>query len=242
MPESGPHWYPTHIQSHNHYHHMCICEGVGTQKWLKLTIIYQHLTTFILWTSTKALETLSYVGMKSLQVLHTYSVSEQLPSYVYLWRSRHPKITRICGYIVGLDHFYALNFRQSVSITDLCRNQVHTGTPHTFCLTTTSLTCVSICYLVPNRHQKIAVGDNEQDTTELTSEGSNITYDNAWLTAMNQRRRCCPARFLTSYMTPPRMSRNGHHKTTCDHGECKRHVKPRNLMSVASCECVVGGN
>ena len=64
---------------------------------------------------------------------------------------------------------------------------------------------------------------------------------NVWLVVMNQVRRSWLVRFLVSH-TPPRMSRNGHHKATCDHGECKRHVKPRNLMSVVSCKYVVGGN
>jgi hypothetical protein len=33
--------------------------------------------------------------------------------------------------------FYDLNFRQRVSMTEISRTQVHTGTPHTFCHTTT---------------------------------------------------------------------------------------------------------
>ena len=42
----------------------------------------------------------------------------------------------------GFHHFCALNFRQSAVITEICVIQVHTGTPHIFCLTITSLTCV----------------------------------------------------------------------------------------------------
>ena len=142
------------------------------------------------------------------QIPRTYSVSQPLQSYVYLWSNRHPKIAQIDGYIAGLDislflcsqlppksfndrdmpessphkclqdilshnhlhtmciceavgtrkplkltviyqdstfHcFYALNFRQSPSMIEICRNQVHTGTPHIFCLTTTSIPCVFV--------------------------------------------------------------------------------------------------
>jgi len=46
--------------------------------------------------------------------------------------------------------------RHSASITELCRIQVHTGIPHIFCVTTTSLTCVSVWDLWPNTSQKIA--------------------------------------------------------------------------------------
>ncbi len=39
MPDSGPHRYPTHILSHNHYHHIRIREGIGTRKSLEFTVI-----------------------------------------------------------------------------------------------------------------------------------------------------------------------------------------------------------
>ena len=32
IKSSSPNKYPTHIVSHNHYHHMCICEDVVSQK------------------------------------------------------------------------------------------------------------------------------------------------------------------------------------------------------------------
>ena len=41
-------------------------------------------------TCAKVLQSLSYAGIKSTQVPHTYSVSQSLPSYVYLCRNRHP--------------------------------------------------------------------------------------------------------------------------------------------------------
>jgi hypothetical protein len=36
----------------------------------------------------------------------------------------------------------------------ICRNQVHTGTPHIFCLTTTSIPCVFVMVLAPESRSK----------------------------------------------------------------------------------------
>jgi hypothetical protein len=47
---------------------------------------------------------------------------------------------------------YALNFRQSPSMIEICRNQVHTGTPHMFGLQPLAYHV----YLWSNRHPKIA--------------------------------------------------------------------------------------
>jgi hypothetical protein len=91
--------FPTHILSHNHLHHMCIREAIGTRKSLEFTVLQQD-----------------------------------------------SKIHR----------FYSLNLRQSVSITELCRIQVLIDTPHILCLTTTSLTRVSVSDLWSNTYPKIA--------------------------------------------------------------------------------------
>ena len=40
--------------------------------------------------------------------------------------------------------FYAVNFRQTPAIRDISRTQVHTGTPHVFCHTTTVIACVFV--------------------------------------------------------------------------------------------------
>ncbi len=76
---------------------------------------------------------------------------------------RHKKITlefTVTYQDSKFHRFYTFTFRQRVSITDLSRNPVHTGTPqwtHTLCyLTTTSLTFVSSWDLGPNGHPKIA--------------------------------------------------------------------------------------
>ena len=152
MPVSSPHRYPTHILSHNHYHGMCIHVGIGTRKPLEFTVVFLYCTTFMLSSCAKVLQSLSYQGFKSTQVLHTYSVSQLLPSYVYSWRNTHPKITRIYGYMPGLHHCYDFNGHQSAAITELCRNQVHTVIPHIFCLTITCLTRASVWDLWPTKH------------------------------------------------------------------------------------------
>ena len=77
---SGPHRYPTHILSNNHYHPRCICEDMGSQKSSKITFI------------------------------HTDSRFHWL---------------------------YALNFHQSLWFIEISRTQIHTGTPHIKCHTTT---------------------------------------------------------------------------------------------------------
>ena len=48
IPDSSPHRYPTHILSHNHCHHMCICEDMGSQKPLTFTFIHTYPFTLII--------------------------------------------------------------------------------------------------------------------------------------------------------------------------------------------------
>ncbi len=40
--------------------------------------------------------------------------------------------------------FCALNFRQTPAISEISRNQLHTGTPHVFRHTTTDIECVFV--------------------------------------------------------------------------------------------------
>ena len=87
MPDSSPHRYSTHILSDNHYHHMCLCVGVGTRKSLKCTVVFVDFTTVMLSTCAKVLQSLSYAGFKSTQVIYTDSVSQPLLSPVYLYGS-----------------------------------------------------------------------------------------------------------------------------------------------------------
>jgi len=106
----------------------------------------RHFATFMLSTSSKVLQSLNYGRIESTQVPHTYSVSQPLPSYVYSWSNRHPKPAEIDvrTHVLTFLWFYAVNFRQSPSMMEICRNQVHTGTPHIFGLTTTSIPCVFV--------------------------------------------------------------------------------------------------
>ena len=47
---------------------------------------------------------------------------------------------------------YTLNFRQTPAIIEISRTQVHTGTTHMFCHTTTVIACVSVkMWAVKNR-------------------------------------------------------------------------------------------
>jgi hypothetical protein len=53
--------------------------------------------------------------------------------------------------------FYALNFRQTPVITEISRTQVHTGTPHIFCHTTTAIACVFVKMLVVKNRSMVSV-------------------------------------------------------------------------------------
>ena len=50
--------------------------------------------------------------------------------------------------------FYALNFRQTPAIIEISRIQVHTGTPHMFCHTTTAIACVFVKMWAVKHRQK----------------------------------------------------------------------------------------
>ena len=115
---------------------------------------YQNFTDLTCLSSINLLESQRYVVVKSIQVPHTYSVSQTLPSYVSWWRITHPKITRVYGYMPGFHYFYALNFRPSAAITGLCRIQVHSEhscTLHIMCLRTTCVSMSSSAYNVTKK-------------------------------------------------------------------------------------------
>ena len=59
VPDSSPHRYSTHILSDNHYHHMCLCVGIGTRKSLKCMVVFVDFTTVMLSTWAKVLQSLS---------------------------------------------------------------------------------------------------------------------------------------------------------------------------------------
>jgi hypothetical protein len=79
-------------------------------------IIFLYVNAFMMSTSVKVLQSLSYAGIKSTQVPHTYSVSQPLPSYVYLCKNRHPKTSPIVyDYIPVLQDFTDLECLSSVN-------------------------------------------------------------------------------------------------------------------------------
>ena len=82
---------------------MCIFVGIGTRKSLKFTVVFVYFITFTLLTSATVLQSLSYAGLKSTQVPHTYSVSQPLASHVYSCRNDLPKIAEIDVYTHDLD-------------------------------------------------------------------------------------------------------------------------------------------
>jgi len=112
---SSPCRYCTHVLSHQYYQQMCTCVGIRIRQLLEFMIIFLYFNTFMLSTSAKLLQSLSYAGIKSTQVPHTYSVWQPLPSYVYLCRNRHPQTIPIYEYIPVLQDFTDLACLSSVN-------------------------------------------------------------------------------------------------------------------------------
>ena len=73
-------------------------------------------------------------------------------------------------YQVSKSHrFYVFNFLQRDVINEICRIEVHTGTPNILCLTTTTIICVVVQYLWSNGHRKLDQSDGlYQDFSDLT--------------------------------------------------------------------------
>jgi hypothetical protein len=97
-------------------------------------------------TSAKLLQTWRYPGIKSTQypthiLSHTYYLPMCICSDIGRQKSQkssfiHTHSTFRC--------FYALNCRQTAANIQIFRRPVHTGAPHTFCLTTTTFPCVFV--------------------------------------------------------------------------------------------------
>ena len=73
-----------------------------------------------------------YAGTPHIFCLTTTSII-----WVFCGRIGTQKNTRIYRYISAFRNLYVFNFSQGASITEICRIQVNTDTPHIFCLTTT---------------------------------------------------------------------------------------------------------
>ena len=104
----------------------------------------QHFTYFTCLSAVNRVESQRYRLLNSIQIPHAYSVSQPRPAYAYLCRNKHLTDNGLHGYIPVLNHPYALTLRQSAEMIEICPNQVHTGTPHIFCLTTTAIICVFV--------------------------------------------------------------------------------------------------
>ena len=148
IPGSSPCRYPTHILSDNHCHHMCICDGIGTQKSLKFSIYTRsrHLSACTFRTSAKLPQCRRYLdGSPCRYPTHILSDnhSHRMCICEVIGTRKLLKFTFI--HTVHTFHcFFALNFRQSPSKMEIFRIPVHAGTPHTFCLATTSIKCVLV--------------------------------------------------------------------------------------------------
>ena len=86
---------------------MFISQDVGSQKPLKITFIHTD-STFQWFYALNFRQTPAIIEilrtLKSTLVPHTYAVTQALPSHVYVWSNRHPKIAQIDVYTHGLDN------------------------------------------------------------------------------------------------------------------------------------------
>ena len=102
----APHRYPTHIRSPNYCHRMCTCQGIDTETIAQIDVYTLGLENWLgvtLSTCAKLLQWCWYFGLCSTQVLHTYSVSQLLPSHLYFPKNRHRQSAQIDVYTHGVD-------------------------------------------------------------------------------------------------------------------------------------------
>ena len=78
-----------------------ICRQTDTKNNHTIYGLYQNFTDLTCLSCVKVLESQRHGLVKSIQVPHTYSVSQSLPPYVYLCRNTHPNITRLKFKISG---------------------------------------------------------------------------------------------------------------------------------------------
>jgi hypothetical protein len=150
IPDSSPHRYPTHMLSHNHCHRMCICQDMDSPKTLNFTFIHTD-STFQCFYAVNIRHTPAITEilrtLKSTQVPHTYAVTQPLSSHVYLSRYGQSKTAEFHNYAHGLDISVLLCCQHpphSGNHRDTPDSQVHTGTSHICCHTSTAFTCVCV--------------------------------------------------------------------------------------------------
>jgi hypothetical protein len=127
---------------------MCICEEIGRQKSQNCT--FTHAVDF----SLLLFSQLPPNCCKHRDIpkssphrypTHTLSHNHHLP--MCICEDIGGQTPQKCSFIHTQSTFrccYALNFRQTAANIQISGNQVHTGTPHTFCLTTTTIPCVFV--------------------------------------------------------------------------------------------------
>jgi hypothetical protein len=148
IPDSSPHRYLTHILSHNHYLPMRICEAIGGQKLQKST--FTHAVDFSLLLCSQLPPNCCKHRDIPESSPHRYptpilSHNHYLP--MCICEEIGGQKSQKCPFIhmqLTFRCFDALNFRPTAANTEISRTQVHTGTPHPFCLTTTTFPCVFV--------------------------------------------------------------------------------------------------
>ena len=149
IQESGPHEHPTHILSRHHYLDMCICEQIGGQKSQKKQI-YTHAVDFsLLWCSQLPPNCCKHRDIPEsgphMCLRHILSHNHYLPMCICeaIGGQKSQKSPFIPTQST-VRCFDTLNFRPTAANIEISRIQVHTGTPHPFCLTTTTFPCVFV--------------------------------------------------------------------------------------------------
>ena len=108
-----------------------ICRQTDTDNNYTIYGLYQDFTDLTCLSCVNLLKSQRHGLVKSTQVPHAYSVSEPLPTYVHLCRSRHPKTTPIYEYVAELDHIMlstCAKLMESLNYAGIKSMQV----PHTY--------------------------------------------------------------------------------------------------------------
>ncbi len=111
----------------------------------------RHFPGFMFSKSDNVFQSWSYPGCKSTQVPHTSSVTQALPSHVYLWRNRHPGNRSNSRLYTRSRQLSTFTFSTSTNVLQSwsypgCKS---TQVPHTYAVTQSLLSHV---YLWRNRH------------------------------------------------------------------------------------------
>jgi hypothetical protein len=129
---------------------MCICEAIGNQKSQKSTFIHTQ-STFRCFDAVNFRPTAANTEISRSLSVHRY------PTHILSHNHYLPMC--ICEAIGGQTSqnstfihtqstfrcWYPVNFRPTAANIEISRSQVHTGTPHPFCHTTTTFSDCALC-------------------------------------------------------------------------------------------------